>query len=173
MQSKFLAFLIITLSGMILMSCNDGPATITPLSQDSKSNEGSFNLDSVKAIIDQKNKAFAKAFITGDSAAMVNNYTVDAKLFPPNEDKVEGRDAIAKLISQYLKYGIKEFSDSTTAVYGNADNVVEEGTLFMGDGKGNTIDKGKYVEVWRKVDGDWKLYTDIWNTSLPPAPSKK
>jgi ketosteroid isomerase-like protein len=173
MQRNSLSFLIIFLAGFAFVSCNNPQNTATAKDKVSTSGEGSFNLDSVKAIINQKNKAFAKAFVTGDSAAMVNNYTVDAKLFPPNEDKVEGRDAIAKLISQYLKYGIKEFSDSTTAVYGNADNVVEEGTLFMGDGKGNTIDKGKYVEVWRKVDGDWKLYTDIWNTSLPPAASKK
>ena len=24
---------------------------------------------------------------------------------------------------------------------------------------------GKYVVVWRKVGGDWKLATDIWNSN--------
>jgi len=23
--------------------------------------------------------------------------------------------------------------------------------------------KGKYVNVWKYVDGDWKIYLDIWN----------
>jgi hypothetical protein len=43
----------------------------------------------------------------------------------------------------------------------------------MGDGKGHVIDKGKYVEIWKKENGEWKIYADIWNTSLPPAPAKK
>ena len=24
---------------------------------------------------------------------------------------------------------------------------------------------GKYAVVWRKIDGQWKLVTDIWNTN--------
>jgi ketosteroid isomerase-like protein len=43
----------------------------------------------------------------------------------------------------------------------------------MGDGKGNTIDKGKYVTIWRKEGGDWKIYSDIFNTSLPEPAAKK
>ncbi len=140
-----------------------------------KNNEDSmatFDLPAMRKIVDEKNNEFAKAFVSGDSAVMVNHYTTDAKLFPPNTDEVIGRDAIAAVVSQYLKYGIKEFKDETTALYGNGDNIIEEGNLFMGDGKGNTIDKGKYICVWRKVNDEWKVYSDIWNTSLPPATAK-
>ena len=92
--------------------------------------------------------------------------------FPPNSDAVVSKDSIGLVVSEYLKYGIKEFRDETTALYGNETNLIEEGKFFMGDGKGNTIDKGKYLCVWRKEDGVWKIYSDIFNTSLPPAKSK-
>jgi hypothetical protein len=30
-------------------------------------------------------------------------------------------------------------------------------------------DKGKYMMVWRLVDGSWKWDTDAWSSSLPPT----
>lgn len=131
-----------------------------------------FNASAMQKTIDDKNAAFAKAFITGDSAGMVNNYTVDGKIFAPNAAAVIGRPAISALVSQYLKIGIKEFHDVTTALYGNEDNLIEEGNFFMGDGKGNTIDKGNYIDIWRKVDGEWKVYSNMFNSSLPLPAAK-
>ena len=37
---------------------------------------------------------------------------------------------------------------------------------FFADGD-FIIDKGKYFVIWEKVDGQWKLQRDIWNTSNP------
>ena len=39
----------------------------------------------------------------------------------------------------------------------------------------SSIDRGKYVAVWKKqADGNWKVAVDTWNTDLPlPAPSDK
>jgi hypothetical protein len=42
----------------------------------------------MKKIIDEKDNFFSMAFVTGDSAAVVNAYTSDARLFPPNEGMV-------------------------------------------------------------------------------------
>ncbi|PWT95689.1 MAG: hypothetical protein C5B52_17385 [Bacteroidetes bacterium] len=131
-----------------------------------------FDLTAMKKIIEEKNTAFAKAFVSGDSASMVNHYTVDGKIFPPNSEAVIGHAAIGPLISEYLKFGIKEFRDETTALYGNEDNLIEEGNFFMGDGKGKTIDKGKYIGIWKKIDGEWKVYSNMFNSSLPPASGK-
>jgi ketosteroid isomerase-like protein len=41
-------------------------------------------------------------------------------------------------------------------------------TLDFTDDKGAKIsDKGKYLEVWKKVDGKWKCYLDMYNSDLP------
>jgi len=32
----------------------------------------------------------------------------------------------------------------------------------------SSIDRGKYVAVWKKqADGNWKVAVDTWNTDLP------
>jgi ketosteroid isomerase-like protein len=173
MKKRAFLFLSIALSLVFFASCGNGYKTGPSVDALSQPAPTAFSLDSMKQIIEAKDKIFAKAFVSGDSATLVNAYTTDARLFPPNAGVVSGQAALASLISQYLKYGIKEFQDSTTAVYGNEEYVVEEGNLFMGDAMGNTIDKGKYVVVWKNEKGDWKIYSDIWNTSLPPAAVKK
>ncbi len=33
---------------------------------------------------------------------------------------------------------------------------------FDGD-KGRVIEKGKYIVVWKKIDGAWKVAADIYN----------
>jgi ketosteroid isomerase-like protein len=43
----------------------------------------------------------------------------------------------------------------------------------MGDNKGNMLDSGKYIAIWRQEDGDWKIYSDIYNSSVPSAAEKK
>jgi ketosteroid isomerase-like protein len=32
---------------------------------------------------------------------------------------------------------------------------------------GGETDKGKYVVIWKREGGDWKLAVDIWNTDTP------
>jgi ketosteroid isomerase-like protein len=32
---------------------------------------------------------------------------------------------------------------------------------------GKVNDRGKYIVIWRKVGGQWKLYRDIFNTNMP------
>jgi len=170
-QSFFPLFAIIILFAAALNSSCNSNSTESNASK-SKDSSVAFNPAAMSQQINEKNEAFAKAFTTGDSAAMVNHYTTDGKIFAPNTDMVSGQPAIAALISEYLKFGIKKFHDSTTALYGTEDNLVEEGTFFMGDEKGNTIEKGKYLCVWRKVNNDWKVYSDIFNSSLPIPPAK-
>jgi len=32
---------------------------------------------------------------------------------------------------------------------------------------GAPLDRGKYIEIWHKIDGEWKIGNDIWNSDLP------
>jgi ketosteroid isomerase-like protein len=169
MKQFSIYLMAITFGGLLTTGCgSNNTASVT----NDKDSTSTFDINSMKKTIEEKNNEFAKAFVTGDSARLVNAYTEDGKIFPPNSDAVIGRAAIAGLISQYLKFGIKNFHDEITALYGNEDNLIEEGNYFMGDDKGNTIDKGKYIDVWRKVNGDWKIYSNMFNTSMPVAPAK-
>lgn len=59
---------------------------------------------------------------------------------------------------------------TTSSVWGDADLVVEEGGYEMTDKSGTHIDHGKYIVLWKEENGQWKLYRDIWNSSMPMAP---
>ena len=102
-----------------------------------------------------------------DTAYLNNIFTEDAKVFPPNSEIVIGRKAISKLNFDWVNYGIYEFKESTTSSYGNENYVIDEGTYYLRYGKVNTIDKGKYINIWKNINGEWKIYSNIWNTNLP------
>jgi hypothetical protein len=39
-------------------------------------------------------------------------------------------------------------------------------TLRGAGGAGDLIDRGKYIVIWKLIQGEWKLHRDIWNSSL-------
>jgi hypothetical protein len=49
------------------------------------------------------------------------------------------------------------------------------GTYELMREDGTTIDKGKWMNVSKKVNGSWKFQSDIWNSNmpLPETPMKK
>ena len=131
-----------------------------------------FDVTAMKKIIEEKNNQFTQAHITGDTTFLNNIFTKDAKAFPPNSDAVVGRAAISAENSKWVNFDINEFREKTTAFYGNEDYLIDEGTYYLRYGKVNTIDKGKYLNVWKKEDGDWKMFTNMWNTSMPATPAE-
>jgi ketosteroid isomerase-like protein len=158
MKQLSIFFLTISFVGLLTISCVNKNYTSTD-----------FDVTKMKKIIEEKNNEFTEAHITGkkDSAVMVNYFTQDAKIFPPNSEPVIGQLAISELTSQYMKFSITEFSEETTAFYGNEDYLIDEGNYFMSYGEDNTVEKGKYLNVWKKEDGEWKVYSNIWNTNMP------
>jgi len=41
-------------------------------------------------------------------------------------------------------------------------------TLTIQPEEGDAIsDNGKYVEIWKRENGSWKMDVDIWNSSVP------
>jgi len=161
-QASVLAFAMLT-------SCN----TNAPADQSAKPSNDRLDAAAMKKIVEDRNLIYDKAFVAGDSTTVMAHFTEDARVFPTNSDQVIGKKAIAPLISQFLKFGIRTFTDETTRVIGAGDYIIEEGNYFLGGDKGATIDKGKYICVWEKENGEWKVCSNMWNTSLPPAPEKK
>ena len=169
MKQVSIFFLAITFAGLLTVGCRSNNNASTDTHKDSAA---TFDVTAMKKIIEEKNNRFTQAHITGDTAFLNNIFTKDAKVFPPNSDVVTGRAAIAALNSQWVNFGIKEFREETTAFYGNEDYLIDEGNYYVRYGKDNTIDKGKYLNVWKKEDGDWKIFTNMWNTSMPATPAK-
>jgi uncharacterized protein (TIGR02246 family) len=126
----------------------------------------------VKAAIEAGNKAFGAAVAKGDAAAIGNLYTLDAQALPPGSDAVTGREAIQKMWAGVLVSGIAGAVLTTVEIETMGDLAAEVGTYVLSLKDGKAADHGKYVVVWKKVNGQWKLHRDIWNSSVAPAPAK-
>ena len=156
--------LLITFFGIVLYSCDEQNNSKVETNE-IKTVE--FDLNTAKEKIQEKTNLFTEAHITRDTAYLNNIFTNDARVFPPNSEIVTGRQAISQLNTDWVNYGIYEFKEMSTSFYGNQDYLIDEGTYYLRFGEERTIDKGKYINIWKNVNGEWKIYSNIWNTNLP------
>jgi len=162
-SSKLLNRILVlfTLCGLAVFaqSCDEAP-------KEEEQAVSEFNLTTAKAEIEEANKNFMALVAAGDSVGLANSFTVDAKLMAPGGPAVEGRSNIQTAISGILQSGITAIDLRTINVYGTEDLIAEEGehTLFVGD---QAVGEDKYIVLWKKEDGRWKLFRDIFNSNLP------
>ncbi|UFH57413.1 DUF4440 domain-containing protein [Spirosoma sp. KNUC1025] len=62
--------------------------------------------------------------------------------------------------------GVKRAKLETVEAESAGDQIVEVGTFTLYGADESVLDNGKYIVVWKQEGGDWKLYRDIWNTSV-------
>jgi uncharacterized protein (TIGR02246 family) len=119
--------------------------------------------------IEAANVEFAAALRRSDAGAVAAMYTERGQLFPPNEKIVEGRAAIEKYWKAAMNSGIKAIELKTTEVESLGDSAVEVGSYTVYGKDGAAIDRGKYLVLWRRADGAWKLHRDCWNSDGPAS----
>jgi len=128
--------------------------------------ESSFNITTAKKEIIDANKEFMKLFADSDSIGLSNLYSQDAKLMMNGTTAILGRKNIQSTFSGIMNSGISNISLKTIDVWGTENLITEEGglSLFVGD---TVVDQGKYIVLWKKEEGEWKLFRDIFNSNLP------
>ena len=130
---------------------------------------GAIGRDGPRAAIEAANAEFAAATSRGDAAAVAAMYTERGQLFPPNEKIVEGRAAIEGHWKAAFEAGIKSIELTTTEVEGLGDSAVEVGSYTLFGKDKQVVDRGKYLVLWKRVGGAWKLHRDCWNTNQPKS----
>ena len=128
-----------------------------------------------EAAIRKLDMDWSNAAQTKQVDAWVAFYSDDATVLPPNEPMASGKEAIRKSIGDLLALpGLNlKWEPKKVEVSKSGDMAYSFGTyeMALNDPKGNPImDRGKYVEVWKKqADGSWKCAVDTFNSDLPPA----
>jgi ketosteroid isomerase-like protein len=56
---------------------------------------------------------------------------------------------------------------TTEDVVGFGNYAVETGKWVANSPDGKHLDHGPYIVVYKRTDGGWKMYQDIWNSSMP------
>lgn len=121
----------------------------------------------VKSEIEKVNAEFVAAYNNGNAKALATNYTENAKLYPSNSDVIEGTQAIEGFWNAVMKMGIKRAQMETVSAESVGNIAVEEGQYKLFVEGDMVVDQGKYIVTWQKVDGQWKITRDIWNTNNP------
>jgi uncharacterized protein (TIGR02246 family) len=115
-----------------------------------------------QAAVEEKDVQAAAAFFAPDGIAM-----------PANGPMIVGREGIEMWFSEWLP--VEEitnvFEPEVIEVAGSGDLAYDRGTyrFVMETPEGRIEDVGKYVVVWKKIDGEWRAVLDISNSDLPLA----
>jgi uncharacterized protein (TIGR02246 family) len=112
------------------------------------------------------NQNFEKNFAGGDAKGMASLYTSDGMLLPPGAGIQEGSTAIQNFWQMVMDMGVKRAQLTTVHVERENETAIEMGNYKLSGAEGQRMDEGKYIVIWKRQEGDWKLHKDIWNTSL-------
>jgi uncharacterized protein (TIGR02246 family) len=115
--------------------------------------------------IDAVNQQVMAALAAGDGAAIAALYTEDGQLLPPATTTITGRQGIAAYWQGAIGAGVKSATLKTTEAECHDDTAHEVGEYRLMTADGKVIDAGKYIVLWKRVEGQWKLHRDIWNTN--------
>ncbi|MGI8598608.1 MAG: YybH family protein [Chitinophagaceae bacterium] len=164
---RSLSFLFISVF-ILLTACNNaGDPDNTMGDRDTARN----NNHNAEQSIRENVSAIQDAFKRGDSAALSSFYTSDALLMPPNGEEVRGGN-ISNAWGGFFRMGIKDLKLNTTDLTGSGDLYSETGNYEIFGDNNQSVDKGKYLVVWKNENGNWKMYRDIWNSNLDASPAR-
>lgn len=121
----------------------------------------------VRTAIAAANDQFMANFKNGNAAGMAALYTQDGQLLPPNSDFLTGQEAIRGFWQALMDMGIEEAKLEIAEVESLGDTAIEISKFtLLGEG-GEVLNWGKYIIIWKKDQGRWKMHRDIFNTSMP------
>src|SRR5262245_23373693 len=116
-----------------------------------------------KAIIQALEDKFSAAASRGDADALAAMYAPDATILPPGSDPVHGR-AGAKVLFAGLAKGVDKVKLTTTDVVRlSPDYIREVGLSEVHDRGAAASTTTTYAVVWKRVNGKWELWTDIFH----------
>ena len=155
--------LLISLALSVVAGC--GRPTSTP--------QTSAAIPSDEAAIRAGTTLWTDAYNAGEVDKIVALYTEDAVVMPSNAPALRGRAAIKDFLTKDIaaaKAAGLTTKDGVGDVGIAGDLAWHAGTSSVIDAAGKTIETGKYIEVWRRINGQWLMIRDIWNDDAPPAP---
>jgi len=147
---------------MAFVGCKEAPKEDTEVVV-----EATFDLAMAKQEIIAANNEWKSKFEASDSAGVANLYAPDGKIMMNGAPAIVGRAQIQSTLHGLISSGVTGIDLTTLDVWGTEDMVTEEGqlALYVGDQK---VDQGKFLVLWKKIDGKWYLFRDCFNSDNPP-----
>ena len=108
-----------------------------------------------------------------NDSAITALYGDDGVMMPPGQARVTGRAAIRTFwATLWPMKAALTLSTVGVRVAPSGDLAVEEGNweFTIPSPAGDQKDHGKYVVVWSRATGNWRVAQDIWNSDQPTPP---
>jgi ketosteroid isomerase-like protein len=102
---------------------------------------------------------------SGDTDRTGDLYTEDGQVMPPGSDIVTGRGAVAEFWQGVLEMGVDTIEIETLEIEAHQEMASRVGMATLQDAEGETIDDVKFIELWKREDGEWRIHRDIWNSN--------
>ena len=125
--------------------------------------------DKLRQEIAAANAEFMAGAEQQDAAALAALYTKGGQILPPNSDVVTGREAIQGFWQAVMDMGIRRAELEIVEVEDHGKTAIEVSRFTLYAEGDAVADRGKYIVVWKRKKGVWKLHRDIFNSSMPPA----
>ena len=117
--------------------------------------------------------SWMQSFNSGNAGGVAALYADDAVLMPPNAPSARGvvaiKEAVTKEIAGAKKGGITLALGTVDEVNVVGDMAWHSGAYVVKDKGGKAVDAGKFLEVWERKNGKWRIVRDIWNSDAAPA----
>jgi len=112
--------------------------------------------------------------VDNDLEGMLSYYGDNFISMPSYQPMLRSLDAMRESHKQQHEMGmnITAFELTATDVIVEGNIAVEIGTYSISmdmPEMGAINDHGKYMNVWEKQGGDWKIRADMWNTDMNPG----
>lgn len=120
--------------------------------------------EDLKKTIQKNFQEMGQAMANDNPELLATYFTENAMLKFPGLEPILGREAIAKHHEEMIEQGIS-VRPTTTEVERFGNTGYEIGTYQILNEEGQEIDSGTYTSIWKKVDGEWKIYKDIVSSS--------
>ena len=110
-------------------------------------------------------------FNRGDAASLAALYAEDAISMPPNSPTVSGRKAIQAEFESFFAGNVARHETMVDQVLISGNLTIEVAryrlTYKPRSGGSEVVETGRHMETRRKIDGQWKIVLEIWNSDTP------
>ena len=118
--------------------------------------------------IDQVDVRLASAFNATDAVKLASLYTETATLMPPNEGALKGRIAIQEWFQAALgRLGEIQIMPVRSSILG--EEAFQVGNFQIIPNDGSSPRAFKYVLILNRVEAQWQIAYDIWNSDQPAS----
>jgi len=113
------------------------------------------------------------AFTAHDTESMVALTTDEFVLIPPNAPPIRGTDAAQEFWRQTSPPDVEQTSLSVEETALQGDIAYRTGTYSQTLPNGTVVKRGMFMDIWKRVDGYWRLHRHMYSISEPTTSSDK